>query len=128
MKPLVAANVSRAGVAVRTARAPKAWPRLPPRAKISIRGMSKRSSSQGGQSESVPTKLSAKTTNEWWARRERAFATLRFRQLASRRRRGRHQHRLQRRNQTCAFAVRGDRAIDLLGRFHDMDTGERQRQ
>ena len=40
MKAMAAANVSRAGAAVRTARAPTTWPRLPPRAKISIRGMS----------------------------------------------------------------------------------------
>ena len=39
MKAVAAANVSRAGAAGRMARVPRAWPHLPPRAKISIRGM-----------------------------------------------------------------------------------------
>src|SRR6266536_1358809 len=40
MKRAVAASVSRAGADGRMARVPRAWPRLPRPAKISIRGMS----------------------------------------------------------------------------------------
>src|SRR5712675_2053686 len=45
--------------------------------------------------------------------------------VSPRRGRRRHQHRLQRWNEPRPFAVRGDRPIDLLGRLHDMDAGER---
>ena len=38
------------------------------------------------------------------------------------------ENRFERRYQSAPFAARRDRAIDLLGRFHDMHAGERQRE
>src|SRR5579871_1576313 len=110
MAAVANANVSRAAGAVRmVAHAPKAC------------------SSRALATTSIPatTKARKSAENTGWATRERAHF---FCAIRSAPRRRWNERRLQCRNEARAFALGRDCAIDLFGRFHDVDAGKRERQ